>query len=107
MPRINFTVRKLDSLKPQATRVDYYDTSLPGFLLRVTPSGEKVFSVMYRIGGYRRRYTLGGFPVLQLVDAREQARDALELVRRGIPAPSVDGSARGRGALHALEGYRR
>jgi len=84
MAKINFTVRKLDSLKPQATRVDYYDASLPGFVLRVTPSGEKVFSVMYRIGGYRRRYTLGGFPVLQLVDARERARDALELVRRGI-----------------------
>jgi hypothetical protein len=84
MPQINFTVRKLDSLKPQAMRVDYYDASLPGFVLRVAPSGEKVFSVLYRIGGYRRRYTLGGFPVLQLVDARERARDALELVRRGI-----------------------
>ncbi len=84
MPKINFTVRKLDSLKPQATRVDYWDDTLPGFILRVTPNGEKTLSVLYRIGGYRRRYTLGGFPVLKLVDARDRARDALELVRRGI-----------------------
>jgi hypothetical protein len=84
VPIINFTVKKLDSLKPQAIRVDYYDDSLPGFVLRVTPSGEKTFSVMYRIGGQRRRYTLGAFPVLELATARERAKDALELVRHGI-----------------------
>ena len=84
MPVINFTVRKLESIKPQATRVDYYDDSLPGFVLRVTPGGDKTFSVMYRIGGLRRRYTIGAFPVMELATARDRAKDALELVRHGI-----------------------
>ena len=84
MPVINFTVRKLESIKPEATRVDYYDDSLPGFVLRVTPGGDKTFSVMYRIGGLRRRYTIGAFPVMELATARDRAKDALELVRHGI-----------------------
>ena len=40
---------------------------------------------MYRIGGHRRRLTLGAFPfVVSLADAREQAGDALKLVKHGI-----------------------
>jgi integrase len=84
MPKISFTVRKLDSLKPSEARVDYWDCGIPGLVLRVTPDGTKTFSILYRIGGRRRRYTLGGFPVLKLADARDRAKDALELVRRGI-----------------------
>jgi integrase len=84
MPKISFNAKKLDSLKPKAERVDYWDSSLPGFVLRITPDETKTFSVMYRIGGRRRRYTLGNYPILKLVDARESAKDALELVRHGI-----------------------
>jgi integrase len=84
MPKINFTVKKLDSLKPKDERVDYWDKSLRGFVLRITPDGTRTFSVMYRIGGRRRRFTLGSYPVLKLADANEMARDALELVRNGI-----------------------
>jgi integrase len=84
MPKINFTAKRLDSLKAETERVDYWDDSLPGFVLRVTPDGTKTFSVMYRIGGRRRRYTLGAYPVLLLADARDRAKDALELVRRGV-----------------------
>jgi hypothetical protein len=105
MPRINSTMRKLDSLKPQATRVDYHDAPLPGFVLRVAPSGEKVFSALYRIGGYRRRYALGRFPVLQLVDARERARDALELVRRGIDPVEEQKRREGAEVARRVEGF--
>jgi integrase len=85
MPKINFTAKKLESLKPGTERIDYWDDSFPGLVLRVTPGGEKVFSLMYRIGGHRRRLTLGAFPfVVSLADAREQAGDALKLVKKGI-----------------------
>ncbi len=46
MSKINFTVKKLESLKPQAVRVDYWDDCLPGFILRVNPGGEKTFCVL-------------------------------------------------------------
>jgi integrase len=84
MPKINLNVKKLEGLKPDTERIDYWDKSLPGFVLRITPDGTKTFSVMYRIGGRRRRYTLGSYPILKLADARDMAKDALELVRNGI-----------------------
>ncbi len=84
MPKINFTVKKLDSLKPDAERVDYWDDSFPGLVLRVSPNGEKTFSFLYRIAGRRRRYTLGRYPFLSLADARDRADAALKLAKKNI-----------------------
>lgn len=84
MPKVNLTVKKLESLKPKSTRIEYWDTSLPGFGVRITPKGDKTFCLMYRIGGKLRRMTLGEYSVLTLADARDRAKDALELVRQGI-----------------------
>lgn len=84
MPSINLNQKKLESLKPESVRRDFWDKSLKGFIVRVSPDGKKIFSVYYRIGGEQRRKTLGAFPVLSLADARELAREDLELVRRGI-----------------------
>lgn len=84
MPSINLNQKKLESLKPELMRRDYWDSSLKGFVLRVSPDGKRVFSVYYRIDAQQRRKTLGEYPVLKLADARERARADLELVRRGI-----------------------
>lgn len=84
MPRINLTVKRLESLKPESKRIEYWDKSLPGFGVRITSKGDKSFCIMYRIGGKLRRMTLGEYPVLKLSKARDRAKDALELVRQGI-----------------------
>jgi integrase len=84
MPSINLNQKTLESLKPQIKRRDYWDSSLKGFVLRVSPDGTRVFSVYYRIGGKQRRKTLGEYPVLKLADARNRARADLDFVRRGI-----------------------
>jgi hypothetical protein len=106
MPKVNLNQKKLESLKPEPERRDYWDSSLKGFVLRVSPDGTKVFSIMYRIGGQRRRKTLGEYPVLKLVDARERARVDLELVRRGIdPAEEQKRQEAAEVALRA-EGYK-
>ncbi len=84
MPRVNLNAKKLESLKPEGKRLDYWDTSLRGLVLRLSPDGSKVFSIMYYIGGVRRRKTIGPYPLLSLADARELARADLELVRQGI-----------------------
>jgi integrase len=83
MSTVNLTDKKLRSLKPGSTRVEYWDKSLGAFGVRVTPTGEKSFCIMYRIGGKQRRHTLGVYPKLSLADAREMAKDAFELVRKG------------------------
>src|SRR4029434_3149910 len=84
MPTTNFTAKGLSALKPATVRIDYWDESLPGFGLRITPDGQKTWTVMYRFGGRKRRYTLGAYPTLSLADARKIAREAQRSVGLGI-----------------------
>lgn len=83
--RIHFTDRSLKAIKPPPTpkQVDYFDDSLPGFGLRVSYNGRKSWIVLYRCSGVKGRLTLGRLDVVPLVEAREQARDALKAAARG------------------------
>ena len=54
MPKLKFTDRSLKALKPKEQRTDYFDSTLPGFSLRVTTNGIKSWCVMYRHGGRLR-----------------------------------------------------
>jgi integrase len=88
MPRapkntVSFTNRALQAVKPGETRIDYMDSTLEGFGLRVFPSGHKTLFVRYRFGRGFRRFTLGEFPRLTLASARAQALDVLARVARG------------------------
>ncbi len=83
MPTQNLTDKKIQSLRPGQRRAEYWDKSLPAFGVRITPNGEKTFCIMYRIGGKQRRHTLGVYPKLSLAKARDMARAAFELVRKG------------------------
>jgi integrase len=110
MPSTNFTAKGLAALKPAAVRIDYWDESLPGFGLRVTPDGQKTSTVMYRFGGRKRRYTLGVYPALSLADARKLAREAQRAVGLGIDPAAAKKAERladsfARLAEHYLERY--
>ena len=83
MAKLNLTAKAIGALKPGDDRVDYFDESLPGFFVRVTPSGVKTFGVMYRIGNHLRRYTIGTTDKWTLADARDEAREALRGAARG------------------------
>ena len=48
MPRIKFTKSAIDALPASDVDVVYWDTGCPGFGLKVTPKGRKVFTVLYR-----------------------------------------------------------
>ena len=110
MPNTNFTAKGLAALKPAAVRIDYWDESLPGFGLRVTPDGQKTWTVMYRFGGRKRRYTLGVYPALSLADARKLAREAQRAVGLGIDPAAAKKAERladsfAKLAEHYLERY--
>jgi integrase len=78
MPKTKLTAQSLEALSAvERQRTEYFDKELPGFSVRVTPSGGKTFSVLYRRGRRLRRYTLGRYPVLGLSQARTLARKAL------------------------------
>ena len=83
MPTVNFTARSVKSLKPRATRVEYFDATVPGLALRVTPSGGRTWTVLYRHRGRLRRLTLGSASVISLAKARERARDELYAAGKG------------------------
>src|SRR5262245_3355198 len=73
------------SLKPPSSgRVDYFDDLTPGLSLRVTSKNARTWTVFYRNNnGRQKRLTLGRYPAVKLVDARELAREAQRTVAHG------------------------
>lgn len=72
----HFTAEGIKALTPASRRIEYWDASLTGFGLRVTPRGAKTWFYWYRRGLVKRRWTIGRFPPISLADARRQAREA-------------------------------
>jgi hypothetical protein len=56
---------------------------VPGFGLRITPTGTKIFVAQARIGGRPRRVTVGFHPAMSVSKAREEALHVLADLRRG------------------------
>jgi integrase len=85
MPTMKLTQIAVDKLSPPKTgRLEFFDTHLPGFGLRIADTGHKAWVVFYRIGGRQRRYTIGTLATHPKVDlARERAREILRDVERG------------------------
>ena len=51
MSRVKLTKSAIDDLPTPAKEVVYWDAACPGFGVKVTPTGRKVFVVLYRTGG--------------------------------------------------------
>ncbi len=83
----NLTKKLIDSLKPDPDpkkTVLVWDDSLPGFGVRVLPSGKKSFFFFFRDdSGKQHRVSLGLFGVRTLEEAREAARVRLGQVAEG------------------------
>jgi integrase len=77
MPRIKLTKSSLDALPPPSREIVYWDSGCPGFGVKVTPRGRKVFIVLYRTGGAGsklRKYTIGPYGRVTLHQARLSAQ---------------------------------
>jgi integrase len=77
MPRIRLTKTSIDALPASKSDVVYWDTGCPGFGVKVTPKGRKVFIVLYRTGGAGsklRKYTIGPYGRVTLHQARVAAQ---------------------------------
>jgi Arm DNA-binding domain len=77
MPRVRLTKSAIDSLPVSKSDVVYWDASSPGFGVKVTPKGRKVFVVLYRTAGAGstlRKYTIGPHGRVTLHQARVAAQ---------------------------------
>ncbi len=84
MPKTKLTKTAVDAAGPQQKDYELRDTVVPGFLLKVTPTGRKIFMVQYRTNsGERRKPAIGRFGELTVEQARRIAQDWLAEVRRG------------------------
>lgn len=79
MPKL--TVDRIKALRYPAQqdrrRTVLWDNELPGFGVRVYPTGRKVYVLSYRFRGRKRLMALGPSTVLSLPEARERARRKL------------------------------
>lgn len=75
-------LRKLAA--PVSARTEIWDSRVPGFGLRISPSGNKSFIVVYRHKGRPRRLTLGRYPMMSLSEARQRAIEALRDAMLGV-----------------------
>jgi integrase len=92
MAKIKITKRTVEALKVTANDYIAFDTDLPGFGVRVMPSGKRFFLVQYRRHGRTRRVMIGQFGIVTAELARREATIKLGSVRGagGDPAASRD-----------------
>jgi len=77
MPRLRLTKSAIDSLPTPKTDIVYWDAGCPGFGVKITPKGRKVFVVLYRTAGAGsklRKYTIGPYGRVTLHQARLAAQ---------------------------------
>ena len=81
MPKL--TKRIVDAAEAQTAETFVWDSDIPGFGLRVLPSGRKGYVVQYRAGRRSRRISLGPSTVLTCEQARTRAITIVAAARNG------------------------
>jgi Arm DNA-binding domain/Phage integrase, N-terminal SAM-like domain len=87
------TKRSVEALAPRDIDYIAWDNDVPGFGVRVMPSGRKSFVLQYRAGRRSRRMALGYVNVVTPEQARAMATQHLAALRQGVdPLTERDGS---------------
>jgi integrase len=100
---MRITQAAVDKLRaPAEGRVEYWDTTLPGFGLRVAAAGRKSWQVFYRVNGKQVRETLGTLATVpDVAAARALARQSMQKAQAGIN-PAAERQAIERATLGAV-----
>ena len=93
------TKRVVDGLKPQAKEFAVWDCKLPGFGVRVRPTGAMSYVVVYRAGSGRgapvRRYTIANVGKTTPEAAKRRAKAILGAVAHGHDPAGEKATERG------------
>ena len=92
MPKLKLTKRTIEFLEVNEKDYIVFDAELPGFGVRVMPSGKRFFLIQYRRHGRTRRVMIGQFGPVTAENARREANRLLGQVRGagGDPAALRD-----------------
>ena len=86
MPRrstLTISTHTVEGFSAEDRDVIFWDRDLPGFGVRVYPSGRKVYVVQSRARGAPRRITLGIHGALTTEQARKRAAGVIDRIKRG------------------------
>ena len=75
------TDTKLRTLKPKVKPYQIADGG--GLFIEVMPGGKRVWRLRYRLNGKQEKVTLGGYPVISLVEARKSREEAKAAIHKG------------------------
>lgn len=93
MPKLKLTKTIAEGAQPEAKDYEIRDTAIPGFVMKVTPAGRKMFMLAYTAAnGQRRKPAIGRFGEITVEQARVIAQNWLADVRRGAD-PSAERAA--------------
>ncbi|GAB5464177.1 tyrosine-type recombinase/integrase [Hoeflea alexandrii] len=83
--RTKFSKKFIEAIEPSQKDQLFWDTEVPGFGVKVTPKGKRVYFVYYRNqSGQQRRPKVGDHGSITLDEARKIARQQLAMVSSGI-----------------------
>ncbi len=83
MPRVDLTAKLARASRAGPKDTILFDKALPGFGLRIHPSGSKVWIVQARIEGRSRRIVIARHGEMELAEARRRARGMLARISAG------------------------
>jgi len=102
---------RVESLRPGPRQRDISDPERRGLVLRIEPSGSKLWLFRYKFDGKPHRLALGTYPGMSLAMARGEAQAHRDLLDRGVdprsarrarrPAPLSDAAVSGN--KHSVE----
>ena len=98
MPIRKLSKSVVEKIEPLGVEVVVWDEALPGFGVRIKPSGVRSYVVQYRnrLTGASKRMTIGQHgPLLTFDQAKRRARTILADAVRGLDPAEAQRSARG------------
>ncbi len=106
MPVVTLTAKGIESLRAGDARVDFWDADVKGLHIRVSPNGERVFAVWYRVHQQPHRVNIGHWPAMTLKAARLKAHEVLLNAGKGVDAVAVKKAAAAEAQQRKLRGDR-
>jgi len=87
MPRrtLPLTATELQKAKPRAKDFKLFDGG--GLYLLVTPSGGKLWNMKYNRDGKEKKISIGAYPAITLIDARQRREEIKAMLVKGIYRP--------------------